>query len=383
MEKINISLRQDSLLPSIESVEQYQKKVLFKKRLESYDFEKINQIYKDINTHFNANNNNDLFIFLSSLQTTLKNNLFHIKGILISSKFSLYKPETRYLTKIIKEIFFNCDLEIRNGEYTYFVKLKRIKGKLKDKLNHLSKNTEIYITNLKTIIERQNNEENSHLFFYMSLDTKIYIKQPMFNDNSEMPSLNLDLTPNDEFDFIDSLDSSNINLLIKKLSSDLFDFEYLLNVQLSNDVFNLKVSNINSLLNVNKYVTICGIITKLIVNESTNNATIEISSLIDSNMIRANIYYCKSLHCDLKKNMVVIFNNYAFKLNNHYDLVIKNTIQSFNDTIGMISQEEVNKIIRNKKNILMSKKNLFTNLINLTTNKILSRRVGKYLIIIK
>ena len=132
MEKINISLRQDSLLPSIESVEQYQKKVLFKKRLESYDFEKINQIYKDINTHFNANNNNNLFIFLSSLQTTLKNNLFHIKGILISSKFSLYKPETRYLTKIIKEIFFNCDLEIRNGEYTYFVKLKRIKGKLKD-----------------------------------------------------------------------------------------------------------------------------------------------------------------------------------------------------------------------------------------------------------
>ena len=381
----NKAILNQSLLPSFQSIETERKKQKIKDSLDSFDYNKINEIYNEIRYHYTHDKKEQLSIYLHTLKTTLSGNKFHLKGKFEDCKNSLYKTQgykTRHLHSFTDEIYFNCELSIKNEDKVYKVSLTRIRKPLHVSLQKLKKDTVIYITNVKSNINLE--KENNFLTFITTIDTKIFTEISSIDDlNKPLISYKIDLTKEDEFEFLESLDETKIQTLIRKLSDELFYFSKYLNISIDNDVFKPISSGGKDFLHIDKKtVSICGLIKRISISD--NNATIDLLSLVDSNVIKVFIFSCKALYSDLKKNMVVIFNNYNLKYNKYLDIQITNSMQSFNETIGLIKQEEVDQILKNKKYNILSSNNIpITSLLSLVSSNMFTRTISKYYITIK
>lgn len=370
-----------------------------KDNLLSLNYSKVNDLYKDIKNHFNPQGRKEFGKFLYSLQRQLKDGTYNIKGKVTNVEFSLYKG-TNNFCKITKESFFTCLFELQSIEkdsnYIYRIKVEHIRDKLHLKLKKISKNTVMYFTNLRAYLEEkisstkpQDNlsaskkfEFQFNLIFMSTLDSKMFIEQKPFchienNNNNINQSLHIQLNTNNELDFIESMTSSRISNLFKNLPSSYFDFTRLLEIEINSNIISTKHSHSFASI-VNKNITICGLILNIYPNENQGNALVEIKSLQDANLIKLNIYSNKNLYCELKKNMIAIFNNYQLRLNNFFDITLKNGMNSYNELIGMVPTAELSSLYTN-----LLKTIPYNNLISLTSKPKVVRTISNYLIVIK
>ena len=348
------------------------KNSILKDQLKSLDFTQVEILYQKIkNISDNINSKVKVQQSLLNLKKEMIENLYNIKGEIYSIKKGA-DDNKDYFSRITKELFLKLYIKIKNKDNIYSICIRKVTDQLKDNFIKLQKNSFVIFTNLRPILEINSNEYS--LNFSPTLDTKIYLQMRKLVDSGY--EINVDIAKNNEFDFIRAVDSNGISKIISLFPSEYFDFEILLKHNLKNSIIPLNHNYIND---IEKEVTICGIINKIIINDS-NIVFIEVSSLIDLNIITVIINNNKSLYIDLKENMLVFFKNYIIKFNKKYEIVLKNTIRSNNEYIYLIKKEEIMRYDRNKfKN--MTKRN-FQSLINLTLN-LCSRNLEKYLITVK
>ena len=348
------------------------KNSILKEQLKSLDFSQVEILYQKIK--YISENINSKVKFqqsLLNLKKEMDENLFNIKGEIYSIKRGADNNKD-YFSRITKELFLKLYIKIKNKDNLYNICIRKVTDQLKNNFVKLQKNSFLIFTNLRPNLEINSNEYS--LIFSPTLDTKIYLQMKKLVDSGY--EINVDIAKNNEFDFIRAVDSNGISKIISIFPSEYFDFEILLQCYLKNSIIPIN-HNYNN--DIEKEVTICGIINKIIIKDS-NMVLIEVSSLIDLNIITVIIYNNKSLYIDLKENMLVFFKNYIIKLNKNCEIILKNCIRSNNEYIYLIKNEEIIRYNRNKfKN--MSKRN-FQSLINLTSN-LCCRNLEKYLITIK
>ena len=182
----------------------------------------------------------------------------------------------------------------------------------------------------------------------------------------------------DKLFFEEEITLANINYLISLLPSSYFDYTKILHMVLPSNTVTLNdyysfTSHANTIT-----FTICGIITDKKLFDNPNNATIQVTSPTDGNIITINIFNDKSLFQNLTTNMLVIFKAYCLKVNNCYEITLQNGITSQNELIETISSCKLHYLYLKALNAVP-----FNNFISLITIPILTRTISKYLVIIK
>jgi hypothetical protein len=354
-------------------IDEEKKNLLLKEQLQYLNFSQVEQLYDDIKKiEENLNSKVKIQQKLLHLKKEMNENLYNIKGEIDSIKKGIDDKDD-FFTKITKTMFLKLYIKIKNKQNIYHISIRKVTDTLKNNLLKIQKNSFVIFTNLRPILEINSDEYS--LVFSPTFETKIYLQMKQLVDSEY--DINIDIAKNNEFDFIRTLDSNGISKIISIFPSSFFDFENLLKYPLKNSLI-----PINNLFDyqIEKEVTIIGIINKIRILNDNKGAIIKVDSLIDLNIISIIIKKDRQLYIDLKKNMLVIFKNYIIKFNSNYKIILRNSLRSSNENIYLIKDEEIERYNRNKiKNI--SKRN-FQSIINLTSN-LCSRNLEKYLITIK
>ena len=354
-------------------IDEEKKNSILKEQLQYLNFSQVERLYEDIKKiEENLNSKVKIQQKLLNLKKEMNENLYNIKGEIDSIKKGIDDKDD-FFTKITKTMFIKLYIKIKNKQNIYHISIRKVTDTLKNNLLKIQKNSFVIFTNLRPILEINSDEYS--LVFSPTLETKIYLQMKQLVDSEY--DINIDMAKNNEFDFIRTLDSNGISKIISIFPSSFFDFENLLKYPLKNSLI-----PINNLFDyqIEKEVTIIGIINKIRILNDYKGAIINVASLIDLNIISIIIKKDRQLYIDLKKNMLVIFKNYIIKFNGNYKIILRNSLRSSNENIYLIKDEEIERYNRNKiKNI--SKRN-FQSIINLTSN-LCSRNLEKYLITIK
>ena len=363
-----------------------------KNNINKINFKEIHQVYDSIKNYFYLSSKIDKEYFLKILKENLSSNLYNLTGNLLDLSCSEIYIKTNYdsfnnnyLNSNINDEFYNCIVTLYDNNYLYKINFKNINNI--DKLKKIKLNTIIFITNLKAKLEKNNENGYYDLIFEITLKTKIFLNINKYNDSliyNKNYLLNLYLQ-NKIINFNNNnfITCENIFKLKKLIPNIYLNLKNLLEINFKSNIINNNNSNNNSLINnINKFskeITIIGLI-KNIFHRNQNETIIEINSLLDINTIKIHIFNCKSLYIDLKPNMIVKFNKYQIKINNFFDINIKNIIQSNNEILYFVSDDEIKKF----NNIIFKnfKLNENNNIINLL-NGVLVRNIQKYFVSFK
>jgi hypothetical protein len=350
------------------------------------------------------NNNNSLKKqekILDNLIFELKNDIYNVNGTPIKTKSKIYisNKEFEGINPRAK-IRYNIEMNIKdlNYERSYEISLYNINADLTSKLESLRKNTEIFILNLRPGMPNGNKIE-----LFQTLQTKIFIKinpyadleNPLFidedykiyflekdlnknnNDNNALKNgliqgrkkvylkstgNIIDLTPNNEMEYMDILDNKINEDLLKKFPNELKDFSRLLEKDVENTIYT--ISNSLSINKGNRSVDICGMIS--FIKEDDKIIIIELISLKDSNFIKV-IYYKKNKEIQLMENMLIVVSDSQLKINKNYDILIELQNERNLSIIGKLNPEESNRI----RKFRYDQRNEYNSFISLISNRII------------
>ena len=303
-------------------IDEEKKNSILKEQLQYLNFSQVEQLYEDIKKiEENLNSKVKIQQKLLNLKKEMNENLYNIKGEIDSIKKGIDNKDD-FFTKITKTMFLKLYIKIKNKQNIYNISIRKVTDTLKNNLLKIQKNSFVIFTNLRPILEINSDEYS--LVFSPTFETKIYLQMKQLVDSEY--DINIDIAKNNEFDFIRTLDSNGISKIISIFPSSFFDFENLLKYNLKNSLI-----PINNLFDyqIEKEVTIIGIINKIRILNDNKGAIINVASLIDLNIISIIIKKDRQLYIDLKKNMLVIFKNYIIK---------------FNETKSIIFQKEIFKV---------------------------------------
>jgi hypothetical protein len=300
---------------------------------------------------------------LEEVSKELSENTFNLRGSVNKIFTHLNKEkEIEGIELTLNNLRFNVEIILKDIECYYEIHINRIKPDLMDKLNKFSKNSILYITNLRAFM--QHKKDSYDIIFKNRVDTKIFLETNSVNDNHNPLILNntiknlfdlekkksqilnrssigniIDLTKTNEEEYLDIIDSSTINNCILNISNKIKDFNDILIKQVERAIYGMM--NANRVNHALTHVDVCGMIKNL---KTENNLTsIELLSLKDSNVLKINHYY-RNIALDLKINMVVFFKNVPVKINKNFDIILENPLESNIKKLAILSEDEVNKL---------------------------------------
>lgn len=388
----------------------YQRNMMLKQQLKTLDFNKINDLYNYMQTgKGNKTGGKETGGFYETLRDKLVNDIYHVKGKISKMSRNVLSNKSKNSQIISTEILFGSLMEIIVDDGPVInVKLNGIKKVLLDNIFKLINKSTIYMTNLKANVIQNPISNKFEIFFQNSINTKIYYEQNLFSDCSNSNSANtsssdmqidspnkdnikssffgnslsnltIDLTLKNEMEYISVLDLDEFTMKIRKFENQKLDYNQYLMFHVYQDIFDLKVSVSQYQLPYDKKTSIYGLIMDInIINNS--NARIEVHSLINHATMAVNVYNCRSLFVDLKKYMVVEFQNYRLRINKYYDIDLGNSAHSQNEILCMLNESDIKQFLKTKN--LINQLPLIT-FLSLTTDSIIERRICKFFVIIK
>lgn len=413
-------------------IENDEKKEISISKFEDIDFETINKMieedfkneefsnninHKTENIHDIYSSNANLITkktkILNNLINDLKESLFNVNGILISTKAKVNdhdKNIDKYkLSGLIRFDFHLVvkDMMYRNNYDIFFFNLKPELAKL---IDNLKANTEIFILNLKAGLCLK----TGALKLFQTLSSKIFVKMPFYHDscnpifledgkkfmisennNDNCNSKNklskdnenfgrkyipgkgffinkfsgnlIDITKNDELEFLDLIDSNSIDEILRKIPNEIKDISQFLFKEVDNTIYT--VTNALSINRDIKSISVCGIITSVKVEEKLT--TLELLSLKDSNFIKV-LHFMKNFSIEFKENMILILTNVNQKINKNFDIFLEIISEKSVNVLGILTNEEIAKF----KKFRFDKNKEYDCILQLISNKLV-RRIQK------
>ena len=337
---------------------------------------------------------------LGELTKNLRDKSYNVKGIVLNVTASINKSDKYSTYKITNKIKFDIEIKLKDTMYQneYNIYLFNAKCELTSRLESLNKNSEIYLLNLKIAIKE------GQFYLFQTTETKIFLRilnildyyNPLFlnEENKKLALENInkpkllkdsdkfgrkfipnkntysknlfsnlvDITKNNEFEFLDLIDTGCINEYLTKIPNELKDIANLLVKEVDHTVY--CTSNSQSINKGMKKKDACGMI--LTHKKEEKLTSIELISLKDSNVIKI-IHYNKNFTLELKENMIIIINNISLKINKNFDCILENPLEKNINIVGILSKEESAKL----KKFRFDKNKDYDCIISLVSNKII------------
>lgn len=320
---------------------------------------------------------------LDNIVKELKENTFNIRGKIhkISTRLNKEK-DIEGIQFTLDVLRFDVDIVLRDDECEYNIHLWKIKGELMENLNKFSKNSIIYFTNMRASLEQIDKEYI--LTFRHLTSTKVYLQNSALADknvplvfnktikelyeieqkkklekkhlensrlavttsrvvNTNMYNQNhvIDLTKQNEGEFIDVISSNDLNDCLSQIPNKLKDISELLVKEVEHSIYGM--TNAININNIKEVKDVCGMIKTYKVEEKL--ATIELISLKDSNTIKI-LHYNKNVYLDLKENMIIVIKNIALRINKNFDIVLENPNEHHIKIVGLLNNDEAIKLKR-------------------------------------
>jgi hypothetical protein len=356
---------------------QYKRNQMLKAELKNLDFGRVAEL---ITSLFEIQNGNLIFTNNNSIDEIL-NSLFdndcHISGRGMHIKSEIFRENNKAFEELNSEnLNFNVIVALQDDTMVYNLKFRSIGKELFENLNKFYKSEKIYITYLKFNLEFDNGSYNP--FFTHTVDTKVYVKGPNVLDKTLSPLFNkqvqevldntlkeenekrqlesgrkncvtsfrinnfqslLDITKRNEGEYIDIINSTEINESLNKIPPKVKDFADLLVKPVEFSIYGMtNAININLAAEIRD---VCGMIKSVKNDEKIK--MVELLSLKDSNSIKMLIYKANT-KIDLKENMVIFVKSIPCKINKNFDIILENPHDGSIKILGMLSAEESNKL---------------------------------------
>jgi len=279
---------------------------------------------------------------LEEITDELKNNLFNIKGRV----HKIYTQVNREklidgVELTINRLRFDVDMIIRDEELEYSVSMRRIKSDLIENLNKFSKNSTIFLTNMKAFIEIDGDEHK--IIFRHRIDTKVYVQHSNLTDNSNPLIFNNTIRIIYEMEKKKLMDKKNLENSRITIQNSFFNSE---NAGIgathnqSHGQMNLTYSNTNgsinnTISNPNGYFVN---LTNQNLFDITKSNEEEYLDIIDSSVLNNCLSQIPYKYKDFSKLLVKNVENSIYSISN---IMRINSNITFNDICGMIKSYKI------------------------------------------